>query len=146
MSLTRATDQTGIRRAHCPSRAVGRSENPGGANIYVLGCPLDLPAPLRPSGPFGSDRTALEFADGRVSFKMEFGMLHLLHERRWVELAKFTKPYCSSELWLVGSDALTLKEMYLYDFWHQFFRRRGFFKRKLEKPMFLIVLHVKLSN
>ena len=124
MSLTRATDQTGIRRAHCPSRAVGRSKNPWGGILVcwaaLLICQPPPSSGPRPLGPLGSDRTALEFADGRVSFKMEFGMLHLLHERRWVELAKFTKPYCSYELWLVGSDALTLKEMYLYDFWHTF--------------------------
>ena len=91
----------------------------GGGQIVMCWAVILICQP-RPTGPPGSDRTALEFADGRVSFKMEFGMLHLLHERRWVELAKFTKPYCSYELWLVGSDALTLKEMYLYDFWQKF--------------------------
>ena len=140
MSLTRATDQTGIRRAHCPSRAVGRSKNPWGWGQVVM-CwdallicqPPPSSGSLAPLAPLGSDRTALEFADGRVSFKMEFGMLHLLHERRWVELAKFTKPYCSSELWLLGSDALTLKEMYLYDFWHQFFIREDSLRENWKK-------------
>ena len=95
------------------------STHSGGGQIVMCWAVILICQP-RPTGPLGSDSTALEFADGRVSFKMEFGMLHLLHERRWVELAKFTKPYCSYELWLVGSDALTLKEMYLYDFWHTF--------------------------